>query len=155
MKIIFSLAALFSFFAASPPDSAWQTLNQLKFSIKHDVDLDDVIFTPKPNQSIKQLVGKEIVIDGYEAEIWSIGGDKSAPNAILFCQYEQKGFSCCSHIGAESYVELLPKEKINLEKGKKYLFKGKLVLNTEDHLRLPYLLENAECLNCSELESEK
>jgi hypothetical protein len=150
MKIGLILALCFSFFTVAPPsDDVWKILSELKFDIRFDKKLDDVIFTPKPSKAIKKLIGKRIIIQAFKSKVFEREDFGSEEHAIYLCRYESEEMSCCSSPEAE-YIEALPNEAIKLVEGKRYLFKGILKLNTKDYLNLPFILKDAECLNCGE-----
>ena len=148
MKIGLIIALCFSFFTVSPPsDDVWKILSQLKFDIRFDDKLDDLVFTPKPTKTIKKLIGKTITIRGFRFDIEE--NVESKTSKIYLCRYEENPYACCLGYGAEAYIEVITDEIIDIKKDKPYLFKGVLKLNTKDYLNLPFILKDAECLNCN------
>jgi hypothetical protein len=149
MKIGLILALCFSFFTISPPsDDVWEILSELKFDLRFDKELDDIIFTPKATKAIKKLVGKKITIKGFRSKLYFEEDTELRKNKIYLCRYNTESLGCCTPYGAEAYIEVLLDENLTIEKDKAYLFKGVFELNTKDYMVLPFTLKNAECLNC-------
>lgn len=149
MKIGLIITLCFSLFAISPPSDTWEVLSELKFDIRFDEELDDVVFTPKPSKAIKRLIGKEITLQAFKSSLFEEDSD-SKTNKIYLCRYKTQIMDCCGGYGAEAYIEVQTDEKIEIKEGKPYVIKGVFELNTKDYLNLPFILKDAECLNCEE-----
>lgn len=145
--ILISLVFLCTAFAARP-NSVWNTLSTLAFDVRFDAKVDDVVLIPKPTKQLKKLNGKRIIIEGYpsqlEFEYLPTDLDKQS---FVICRYELEKMSC-SMLGPESYIEIKCKHKMKPSYGVLHTFRGKLKLNLKDPMELPYILEDAECLNC-------
>lgn len=148
MKLYLILTLSLSYFIAFPSTNPWEVLSKLKFEIRFDETLDDIVFVPKPDKAIKKLAGKELVIRGFKATLYTNESIGVPENKILLCRYKEQHWGCCSSLGIESFISIRPKENLGLVEGKPYIFKGTLVVNTKDYLALPYQLKDAECLNC-------
>lgn len=151
MRFIFTiLLSLFFLCAAftSVPSSIWNTLSKLKFDIQFDEELDEVIFVPKLGSVIKKLAGETIIIEGYPSQLeFDYLPTDLDKQSFVMCRYEREEMGC-SMLGVESYIEIKCNHKIKPSYGVLHTFKGKLKLNLKDPMRLPYVLEDAECLNC-------
>ena len=129
------------------PEGHWETLLSLKFTIKFDEELDDVIFKPKFTKEIKKLEQEIIEIEGFiiPHDIASASMDDLEDNSSKFMFSAFPIASCffCGAAGAESVIEVSPAKPINFDKNS-IKIKGRLKLNENDYLKLPYQLENAE-----------
>ena len=129
-----------------PPNGVWEILLALKFDIRFDAELDDVIFEPKFTKKIKELAGTSIELEGFiiPNDIANISGEMDDKGQrFMFSAFPLANCFFCGGAGAESVVEVFPKNPINYSKDK-ITVKGKLKLNSSDFLRLPYILEDVE-----------
>lgn len=130
----------------SPPTGIWEILLTLKFDIRFDAELDDVIFAPKFTKQIKDLENTMIELTGFiiPDDISNISGQTNDKGQrFMFSAFPLANCFFCGGAGAESVVEVFPKSPINYSKDK-IILKGKLKLNSDDLLRLPYILEDVE-----------
>ncbi|AFC23844.1 hypothetical protein [Saprospira grandis] len=144
-----SLALVFSFLLAglgsgllaqNPSDGLhfWKVLSKVKYKSKIDIESGTLIYTPVFNRSIKKLDGKEIVLKGYVIPA-DLSGGRMTLSAFPYS-------SCffCGGAGPESVIEIDAKTPIIYRIDKPITLKGKLKLNSEDPLRLMYILKEAD-----------
>lgn len=149
MKIGLILAFCLSLFTVSPPSDIWEVLSELKFDIRLDEKLDDIIFEPKPSKAIKHLIGKEITLQAFKSSFLEESFELKT-NKIYLCRFKTQTMDCCGGYGAEAYIEVQTDKRIEIKEGKPYVFKGVFELNSKDYLNLPFILKDAKCLNCDE-----
>lgn len=129
----------------TPPAGPWADLLQLKFSIKFDQEVDDVIFKPKFTSKIKAYENKYIEVEGfiipYEIAANAMGDLDDDGQKFMFSAFPLASCFFCGEAGAESVMEVSPKEPIAYSK-EKIKIRGKLELNESDYLKLPYLLKD-------------
>ena len=127
------------------PDGPWKDLLELKFSIKYDEEVDDVIFKPKFTSKIKAYENITIEIEGfiipYEIAANAMGDIDDDGQKFMFSAFPLASCFFCGEAGAESVMEVSPKEPIEYNT-KKIKIKGRLELNENDYLKLPYLIND-------------
>jgi hypothetical protein len=143
MKLIL-ICLVFCSFIATPPNDVWGILSGIKYDIKFDEELDDIVFTPKPTTAIKEMNGKTITIQGYKSSIVDFKSTSPKGITLLLYRYKKEVFSC-TDLGLESYIEITPKEKMNLKEGILYTFKGVFNLNAKNPQTFSFQLKEAEC----------
>lgn len=132
----------------APPEGTWKTLLKLRFDVKYDERIDDIVFQPIFTDDIRALEGKEITLKGYilPHDITQMGGNpnkaKNDGSMFIFSAFPAATCFYCGGAGPESVVEVLPSKAIPYNKNIVSI-KGKLELNATDFLRLSYRLTNA------------
>jgi len=131
------------------PVGPWKDLLELKFSINYDEEVDDVIFKPKFTPKIKAYENKIIEVEGfiipYEIASNSMGDLNDDGQKFMFSAFPLASCFFCGGAGAESVMEVSPKDPIEYTT-KKIKIKGRLELNETDYLKLPYLIKNVELI---------
>jgi hypothetical protein len=134
---------------AAPPVGPWADLLQLKFSINFDKEADDVVFKPKFTSKIKSYENKYIEVEGfiipYEIAANALGDMSDDGQQFMFSAFPLASCFFCGEAGAESVMEVSPKNPISYTK-EKIKIRGKLELNEADYLKLPYLLKEVEII---------
>jgi hypothetical protein len=120
----------------------WKTLGDVTFYEKYNKEYDFKVLYPKFGKSVKELEGKDIVIEGYAIPVEELGADMLVLSAL---PYSQCFF--CGGAGPESVMDIKSKKKIKFKVDKKLKIRGKLKLNESDLSQLNYILENAELVN--------
>ncbi len=130
----------------APPEGVWAELLKLKFKISFDLEIDDVAYRPLFTDEIKKLEGTIIELKGFviphdiAATTIDISDDGQR---FMFSAFPLAQCFFCGGAGAESVVEVFPKNPIPYSK-QKIILRGKLKFNRTDFLKLPYILEDAE-----------
>ncbi len=134
---------------STPPVGPWADLLKLKFSIKFDQEVDDVIFKPQFTTKIKSYENKYIEVEGfiipYEIAANAMGDMQDDGQQFMFSAFPLASCFFCGEAGAESVMEVSPKNPISYTK-EKIRIRGKLELNEADYLKLPYLLKDVEII---------
>jgi hypothetical protein len=117
----------------------WKMLGDVTFFEKYNKEYDFNVLYPKFGKTVKELEGKEIVIEGYAIPVEELGADILVLSAL---PYSQCFF--CGGAGPESVMDIKSKKKIKFKVDKKLKLKGRLKLNETDLSQLNYILENAE-----------
>lgn len=127
-----------------PPEDMWEVLGSLKFEVAFNEEVDDVIFTPVPNEQIKALEGQTITIKGFYY------GGKTEENTptIILSRESWSDYHSCIMPSSSDLLLLFPDEQYLLKEEELYTFQGKFYLNSKDQLQLPLQLKQATCLNC-------
>ena len=129
------------------PEGHWETLLSLKFTIKFDEELDDVIFKPNFTKKIKALEDQLIELEGFiiphDIAAMALGDEDGASSRFMFSAFPVASCFFCGAAGAESVIEVSPAKGIAFDKNK-IRIRGKLKLNDKDYLKLPYQLLEAE-----------
>lgn len=129
------------------PEGHWETLLSLKFTIKFDEELDDVIFKPNFTKKIKALEDQMIELEGFiiphDIAAMALGDEDKASTRFMFSAFPVASCFFCGAAGAESVIEVSPSKGIAFDKNK-IRIKGKLKLNEKDYLKLPFQLLDAE-----------
>jgi hypothetical protein len=137
---------MFPVMAEEQPAGPWEELLKLKFSIKFDEDVDDVIFEPKFTKKIKAFENKVIEIEGfiipYDIAASAMASLDDDGQKFMFSAFPLASCFFCGGAGAESVMEVFPKNPLSYT-DKKIKLKGKFLLNNEDYLQLPYILKDA------------
>ncbi len=127
------------------PIGPWADLLQLKFSIKFDEEKDDVIFRPKFTEKIISYENKIIDVEGfiipYEIAANAMGDLSDDGQKFMFSAFPISSCFFCGEAGAESVMEVTPKEPIPYTT-QKITIRGRLELNGTDFLKLPYLIKD-------------
>lgn len=120
----------------------WKMLGDVTFYEKYNKEYDFNVLYPKFGKTVKELEGKDIVIEGYAIPVEELGADILVLSAL---PYSQCFF--CGGAGPESVMDIKSKKKIKFKVDKKLKLKGRLKLNETDLSQLNYILENAELIN--------
>ncbi|BDS12447.1 hypothetical protein [Aureispira anguillae] len=127
------------------PIGPWEDLLNLKFSIRFDETVDDVIFEPKFSKKIRSYENKIIEVEGFIIP-HDVAADAMADleddgQKFMFSAFPLASCFFCGGAGAESVMEAFPKNPIEYTE-RKIKIRGRLVFNEEDFLKLPYLLKD-------------
>ena len=127
------------------PVGPWEELLTLKFDIRFDESVDDVIFEPKLSKRVRQYEGKIIEIEGFIIP-HDIAADAMASmdddgQQFMFSAFPLASCFFCGGAGAESVMEAFPKNPLQYT-DRKIKIRGRLEFNTTDFLKLPYLLKD-------------
>jgi hypothetical protein len=127
------------------PVGPWVDLLTLKFDIRFDESVDDVIFEPKLSKRVRQHEGEIIEIEGFIIP-HDIAADAMASidddgQQFMFSAYPLASCFFCGGAGAESVMEAFPKDPLQYT-DRKIKIRGRLEFNTTDFLKLPYLLKD-------------
>lgn len=127
------------------PVGPWEDLLKLKFEIRFDETVDDVIFEPKFSEKIKKYEGKTIEVEGFiiphDIAANSMGDLDNDGQSFMFSAFPLASCFFCGGAGAESVMEAFPKNPIQYTE-QKIKIKGRLEFNTDDYLKLPYILKD-------------
>lgn len=128
------------------PSGPWEDLLELKFSIKYDEEVDDVIFKPKFTKKIRSYEGKIVTVQGFiiphDIAANAMGDVEDDGQSFMFSAFPLASCFFCGGAGAESVMEAFPKKPIEYTE-RKITIKGRLEFNETDFLRLPYILKDA------------
>lgn len=126
------------------PGGVWEDLLQLKFKISFDEEVDDVVFQPKFTELIKSYEGQMIEVEGFiiphNIAADAMGDLDDQGDKFMFSAFPLASCFFCGGAGSESVMEAFPKSPINYTT-KKITLRGRLRLNDEDLMKLPYILE--------------
>ena len=126
------------------PVGPWEDLLTLKFNIRFDESVDDVIFEPKISKRVRKYEGQIIEIEGFIIP-HDIAADAMANmnddgQQFMFSALPLASCFFCGGGGAESVMEAFPKEPLQYT-DRKVKIRGRLEFNTTDFLKLPYQLK--------------
>lgn len=127
------------------PAGPWEDLLTLKFDIRFDESVDDVIFEPKISKKVRQYEGQIIEIEGFIIP-HDIAADAMASlddngQQFMFSAFPLASCFFCGGAGAESVMEAFPKDPLQYT-DRKVKIRGRLEFNTTDFLKLPYQLKD-------------
>ncbi len=129
----------------SQPIGPWKDLLELKFAIKFDEAVDDVLFQPKFTKKIKAYENRVIEVEGFiipsDIAADAMGDLDDDGQKFMFSAFPLASCFFCGGAGAESVMEAFPKKPIPYTE-KKVTIRGRLELNDEDYLQLPYILKD-------------
>lgn len=138
--LLIFIALVLSSFAV--PSDIWEVLEEIKFKIYFDKKLEEMVFEPIPTAEIKSLNGEIIEIKGF-----LVTDEKGNQGLWEFLPFNYP-YKCMSGIEMESMIKIVSKHKIVTNPEKPCTLKGRFELNTTNLLELPYILNEAECLDC-------
>jgi hypothetical protein len=127
------------------PVGPWEDLLTLKFDIRFDESVDDVIFEPKISKIVQKYEGQIIEIEGFIIP-HDIAADAMASmdddgQQFMFSAFPLASCFFCGGAGAESVMEAFPKNPLQYT-DQKVKIRGRLEFNTTDFLKLPYQLKD-------------
>lgn len=127
------------------PVGPWEDLLTLKFAIRFDETVDDVIFEPKFSKRVSKHEGKIIEIEGFIIP-HDIAADAMANldddgQKFMFSAFPLASCFFCGGAGAESVMEVFPKKPLEYTE-QKIKIRGRLEFNKDDFLQLPYILKD-------------
>jgi len=134
------------------PVGPWEDLLTLKFDIRFDESVDDVIFEPKLSERVRQYEGKTIELEGFIIP-HDIAADAMASmdndgQQFMFSAFPLASCFFCGGAGAESVMEAFPKNPLQYT-DQKVTIRGRLEFNTTDFLQLPYQLKDVVLVETS------
>ncbi|MFK7796562.1 MAG: hypothetical protein AB8E82_03850 [Aureispira sp.] len=127
------------------PTGVWEDLLKLKFKISFDEAVDDVVFRPKFTELIRSYEGQIIEVEGFiiphNIAADAMGDVNDQGDKFMFSAFPLASCFFCGGAGSESVMEAFPKDPINYTT-KKITVRGRLKLNDEDLMKLPYIIED-------------
>lgn len=131
----------------------WRLLGKVEFEKKYQKKLKTHINYPIFTEDIKALDGKIIKIRCYVFPIELENMEEE--NIKIVSRYRHKSLGINYHEGGTRQEELIEVFFIKNENSEKYfnkqiLIKGRLKLNSTDHEKLIYILEDAEIISIEE-----
>lgn len=140
-RLFFLLLILGSSQGFSQTKITWETLRDVRFTDKYDKQVGAYYYYPHFGNSVKELEGKEVVIEGYML----VFSRKNEAFVLSRNPYAQCFF--CGSGGPESIIELEMKPGYRRFKMDEWVkIKGTLKLNEDDMYRCNYILEVAEAV---------
>ena len=136
---------MFPIIEDDPPTGTWTTLLKLTFEIEVNEETGDVLYQPQFTKKIEALEGQIIEVEGFiiphdiAAKTVDINNDGQR---FMFSAFPLASCFFCGGAGAESVLEVYPKEPVPYSKNK-VTIRGKLRFNRTDFLQLPYQLDDA------------
>lgn len=134
--LLVSIALLLSSFAM--PHDIWKMLAGLGLKTHFNEKTERFDFELIPTEEIKNLDGKMIEIKGFVI--------RDGRHSFVLSRYS-KLFKC-DFPKIESILRIKTKRRIVTNPEKPCTIKGRFEFNTTDLLELPYILNEAECLDC-------
>lgn len=121
----------------------WQTLAKVSFKKDFDEMMGLEVETPVYSETILELQGAEISIEGY---IIPLKGEK-AQSHFMFSAYPYSMCYFCGNAGPESVAQVFMKDKKEVEfTSKPIKIKGRLQLGFGDVNNIMYTISNAELI---------
>jgi hypothetical protein len=122
---------------------SWNEFAKTKFEPKYQEKIGEYVFYPSFTQELKNLEGKEIIIEGFYVPFAPENG-----NYIILSKYPMSQCFFCGGGGPESIAEVnfakgLPKFQVD----DVVTVKGKLKLNSDDLDHMNFILVQAEVIN--------
>lgn len=146
MKIKTFLLAATAFvlgFEASAQTDGWASFAKTKFETKYNEQVREYFLYPEFPAELKNLVGKEISLEGYYLPI-DVDGDAY----IILSKFPYSQCFFCGGAGPESIAEVTFKTKPGKFEADQYIrVKGKLKLNPDDLEHGNFQLEEALLLS--------
>lgn len=122
--------------------NAWKTLAKVQIERRYDETLNFEIDYPTFSKEVKALNGKEITLEGWMIPLDELRGE----NYFVLSALPFNNCFFCGGAGPETVMEVFSKKNIDFTE-KRIKVKGKLQINSEDPLKLMYILEEAELVN--------
>ena len=123
-------------------ENTWKTLSKITYKQQYDEIMGFDIDVPVFSQSVKDLEGKEVEVEGY---IIPVEGYKQQSN-FLFSAYPYNMCFFCGGAGPETVMEVNSDDPKITYTSKPIIIKGVLELNSGDINRLMYTLNDAVLL---------
>lgn len=136
MVLMLVLASSTILFAQSSPGNYWNVLAQVNYKIEEDEYGE--LYVPEFSSEIKNLEGKEIMLQGF---IMPNEG-MLKPKRFILSSLPIDACFFCGTGGPETVAEVYLKEEMKYT-ARPVRLKGRLKLNKDDLNELMYVLENA------------
>jgi len=120
-------------------ENTWKTLSKITYKQQYDEMMGFDIDIPVFSQSVKDLEGKEVEVEGY---IIPVEGYKQQSN-FVFSAYPYNMCFFCGGAGPETVMEVNSDDPKITYTSKPIIIKGVLELNSGDINRLMYTLKDA------------
>lgn len=120
-------------------ENTWKTLAKITYKQQYDEIMGFDIDVPVFSQSVKDLEGKEVEVEGY---IIPVEGYKQQSN-FVFSAYPYNMCFFCGGAGPETVMEVNSDDPKITYTSKPIIIKGVLELNSGDINRLMYTLKDA------------
>lgn len=117
----------------------WEVFLKLQYKSRLDPKTNDIVYDNAFSEDMKKYDGQEITIQGHLIPLEEAGDNMSS---MMLSAYPFQSCFFCGGAGPESVMEVFPKKKFPYKEGV-VTMKGKLKLNYNDPLKLPYALKNA------------
>jgi hypothetical protein len=140
MKNIFGIVLIFaSTVSLAQKIDSWNEFAKTKFEPKYNEKLGEYLFYPTFTPELKNLVGKEITVEGYYVPFAPEDGDY-----IIVSKFPMSQCFFCGGGGPESIAEVnFLKETPKLQVDDLITVKGKLQLNIDDMEHGNFILVDA------------
>lgn len=142
LTLVVSLVIAFSFNASAQKKDIdglyyWKVLQDVNYRSNFDKETGEILYEPVFGKKVLKLDGKKIFLKGYIIPA-DMSGGKMTLSAFPYS-------SCyfCGGAGPETVIEVDADGPIIYRMDKPIELEGVLKLNTEDPLRLIYILEEA------------
>ncbi len=117
----------------------WKTLSDVSFESTYYKDLDEYLWFPAFGETVNELAGKEVSIEGYVIPVDLEEG------LYVLSAYPYSACFFCGNAGPESVMSLKFKsEPKRYDLDEVATFKGRLRLNDSNVDELNYILEGCE-----------
>ncbi|NVK86369.1 MAG: hypothetical protein HWE21_18720 [Cytophagia bacterium] len=141
-KLFILFLVLSTFQAIAQNDNMWKTLAKVEIEKRFDETLNFEVDFPTFSEEVKKLDGKTIELQGWMIPLEELQGEtyfvlSSLPFANCFF---------CGGAGPETVAEVFSKEKIKYTE-KRITVRGKLEINSDDPMKLMYILQDAEIVD--------
>lgn len=118
----------------------WELFAKVKFTSKFYKEFNEYFLTPKFDDNIKKLEGKEVILKGHYLPF-----DLANKQLIVISKFPFAQCFFCGGAGPESVAEVHFKEKPRKFKADEIItVKGRLKLNDNDVSHVNFILEDAE-----------
>ncbi|MEM6525249.1 MAG: DUF3299 domain-containing protein [Bacteroidota bacterium] len=125
--------------AKSQTQITWSTLDDVTFKDKYSEEAQGYYYYPNFGESVTDLEGKQVVLQGYMLVI------DPASGIYILSRYPYASCFFCGSGGPESIVELqLKPDHPKFKMDQRVTIKGTLVLNYDDIYQCNYIFTDAE-----------
>ncbi|PIQ46974.1 MAG: hypothetical protein COW03_17650 [Cytophagales bacterium CG12_big_fil_rev_8_21_14_0_65_40_12] len=133
------LISFFVSFHASGQENTWKTLAKISIEKRFDELLNYDIEYPIFSEAVKKLNGTKISVEGWMIPLDELRGE----NYFVLSSLPFANCFFCGGAGPETVMEVFSKDKIDYTE-KRIIVTGTLTINTDDPLRLMYILNDAQ-----------
>jgi len=133
------LISFFVSFHASGQENTWKTLAKISIEKRFDELLNYDIEYPTFSEAVKKLNGTKISVEGWMIPLDELRGE----NYFVLSSLPFANCFFCGGAGPEAVMEVFSKDKIDYTE-KRIIVTGTLTINTDDPLRLMYILNDAQ-----------
>ena len=143
-RLCWSIGIILAFHlsAAQEEKNTWSVLSKVEIRTQFDEVLQFEVDKPIFSDEVKALAGKEIIISGFMIPLNELQGK----NYFVLSSLPFSSCFFCGGAGPETVMEVFSKKQIDYT-GKQIKMKGFLEINTNDPLKLLYILKEAELVD--------